>query len=114
MSSTEATREIVMRYWKSWQDQDFQTMRACLADNCTFNLGAMKFDSADQMAKIVQETGSPWTDVRLIDSVFNGPQGSLIYEGFDTGEKRIVRIAEFLHVEGAKIAKTTSVIAPIV
>ena len=42
--------------------------------------------------------GNPWEDVKLIAAHFSESGGAILYEGFDTGSKRLIRVGEFIKV----------------
>ncbi|MCG8423747.1 MAG: antibiotic biosynthesis monooxygenase [Proteobacteria bacterium] len=104
-NGAEATKELVLKYFNSWQNHDWETMRACLADELDFEgpQGPATM-SADQFAEMCSK-GSPWRDVELIDSLFLDGQASLLYRAIDTKNDTPVRVGEFVTVRDGKVAK---------
>ena len=102
---SEATKELVLRYFNSWQRQDWETMRACLADTIDFEgPGGAGPMSADDFTAMCSK-GSPWRDVELIDSMFQDGHASLLYKGIDTKNDGKVRVGEFVTVENGEVVK---------
>ena len=102
------TEELVLTYWRSWQgsEPDWDTMRACLADEIDVEQGTMTGDQLTEMAS----NGTPWRDVQLIDSLFAGDRGAILYEGTNTETEVAIRIAEFLTVTDGKITRMRAAI----
>lgn len=102
---TESIEELVMAYWRSWQKGDFSEYRSYLAD--TIDAGGNELD-ADQFVTMVSQ-GSPWRDVRMIDSVFAADSAAIMYEGINTANDAAVKVIEFLRVAERKIVSFCSV-----
>jgi hypothetical protein len=96
MTSAYKTEQVVLDYWRSWQLQDWELMRRCLADDFRFDSAVMQFTSPDEIVEFCRQ-GPTWRKVFLIDSLFAAGQGALLYEGIDVNESR-VRVAEFYKV----------------
>ena len=92
-------KQLLLKYWESWQKPDWEEMRSCLAD--TINFGGHELDS-DQFVAMCQK-GNPWENVMLLSSFFNENGGALLYEGFDTGIEEVIRVGEFIEVRDGKI-----------
>jgi hypothetical protein len=104
----QSTKDLVMRYFNSWQNQDWKMMRHCLADRFSLDSGSMQFQSADQFTEFCMK-GERWSKVQLLDSLFQDSKASILYEGqTETGQK--MRVAEFLHIEKDKISAAQVVI----
>lgn len=107
-----STKELVLRYFNSWQHQDWETMRSCLADTLDFEGpdGQARAMPADEFTAFCSK-GSPWREVELIDSMFADGHASLLYQGVDTKNDSKVRVGEFVTVEGGKIARLRAAFA---
>ena len=95
MNQTKINEELILNYWKSWQVPDWSEMRSCLADQ--FSFGGLTMDSDEFVAMC--QAGNPWNNVQLLSSIFNEHGGALLYEGYDTGLERVVRVGEFITVQ---------------
>ncbi len=93
------TEALIMKYWRSWQDHDWTTMRSCLADEIVFGGHSMP---ADQLVTL-SENGTPWRDVQMISSLFMNDRGAILYEGTETTGGKVIRVAEFIQVQDGKI-----------
>ena len=102
------TKDLVLTYWRSWQTSDWEGLRDCLAD--TFDMGGMPMD-ADEFTAMC-ESGTPWKDVELLSSVFDGDLGAIIYEGTDSKSGNRMRVSEHAKVVDGKITHITALIAP--
>ena len=105
-SGVEVTRDLVLRYFNSWQRHDWETMRACLADTIDFEGpgGEAGPVPAEQFSAMCSK-GSPWRDVELIDSMFEDGHAALLYRGVDTKNDSPVRVGEFITVQGGRITR---------
>ncbi len=102
MCKLDDTRELILKYWKSWQTSNWTTLRACLADEIDFGSHKMKADSFVEMC----EKGSSWQNVELLDSVFAEACGALLYEGTDSKNGNRIRVGEFIKVNDGKVASS--------
>ncbi len=109
-----STKELILKYWQSWQQPaDFDEMERCLADEVTLDFAGMPMEGAKAVRQMVEASPDPWTDVKLIDAVYTTDGGALIYEGTSSKSGARVRVAEVLHVEGDRIVRGSTVIAPM-
>ncbi len=99
MTDAKTTEDVIMAYWTSWQDDDWDRMRASLADRLSFGGHPMEREAFVQMCR----QGNPWDDVKLIDSMFTDAGGALLYEGTDRKTGTRIRIAEIVRVEGGRV-----------
>jgi len=104
MSVRRDTRDVILRYWKSWQKQDWDELRDCLADEVRMGEHAVSADAFTQMCRL----GPPWRDVELLHSVFTDGHGSLLYEGTDTRTGRRIRVGEFIDLEDGRVARSVA------
>lgn len=111
MNSME-TRDLILRYFNSWPQGDYDTMRACLAPHCTIEAGVFRFDSAEALYQAAK-MGAPWRDVTLLDAIFEDNHGALIYTGVNTENDKTMRVAEFITVAEGRISKIQTVISQI-
>ncbi len=103
------TEALVLRYWRSWQRQDFAEMRACLADRVRMGIGteATTVDT-DEFAEQVSG-GAPWENVTMQDSVFADGHAAFLYTAHNTGTDSDVTVAEFLRCADGKITELRGV-----
>ena len=114
MNRSEETKILVMKYFNSWQEpSDFKEMRECLSENFYLDAGIFNFSSADDFVKISEENGSPWKDVKLLESIFYENKAAIIYEGAEKKSDSIFRVSEFIEVNDGKIQKILSNITPL-
>jgi len=97
-------KEFILRYWKSWQEKDWGTLRVSLAD--TFDFGGIK-TNADEFTEMCKN-GSTWSDVQLFESFFTEEGGALLYEGTDIKSGARIRVGEFIRIENGKVVATNS------
>lgn len=102
--TTQRTKDVILAYWTSWQDQDWDRMRSSLADDLVFGDQSMK---REQFIQFCQQ-GNPWDDVELIDSIFTAEGGALVYEGTDRGSKERIRVAEIVRVDAGRVCRATA------
>lgn len=106
-------KELILKYWKSWQNHgNWEETRSLMKDNMVFDTGIFKTDSADQLIQLMQK-GDPWQAIKLLDLVIEGNKGTLIYEGINSVNQSKIRIAEILTVEDGKIANCLASISVI-
>ena len=102
MSLQSSNEKLILKYWNSWQKPDWEQMRSCLADQ--INFGGQMLDSDNFV--VMCQGGNPWENVVLLSSMFDQHGGALLYEGFDTGRKEIIRVGEFIKVQENKIVSS--------
>lgn len=104
MSTVDQTRDVILRYWKSWQTQDWDTMRNSLADEVIFGGQTV---SAEQIVAMSKQ-GNPWRNVTMVSSLFTEDEGAIIYDGVDITNEQKHRFAEFIKVEDGKVKSTVA------
>ncbi len=115
MDPTERTQDIVLRYWRSWQDpSDFTAFRSCLADEVVFDSGTHTLSGADNLTAAVETTESPWKSVKMLASMFGAEEASILYEGVDKRSGIRTRVAEHLTVRDDRITRIIAAVAPVV
>ncbi len=115
MAQTERTRDIVLKYWRSWQDPaDFTAFRSCLSDEVVFDSGTHTLSGADALNSAVETTESPWKSVKMLAAMFGAEEASILYEGVDKRSGIKTRVAEHLTLRGDRITRIIAAIAPVV
>jgi hypothetical protein len=99
-----STKELVLKYFYSWQKKDWEEMRSCLSDSLEFAPGT-PFKSPDDFVNFCKTQGSPWRNVTLIGGVFTEEQASLFYEGIITATEKKIQVGELITVSDGKIVK---------
>ena len=95
------TKEVVLTYFNSWQNKEWDVLRRCLANTFKIDGGKIQFRNIDEFIAFCQN-GPSWSKVTLLDSIFQEKQAALLYEGeTPTGEK--IRVGEFLTLDQDKI-----------
>eukprot|EP00803_Ostreobium_quekettii_P002080 evm.model.scf_1192EXC.4 EVM.evm.TU.scf_1192EXC.4 scf_1192EXC:26918-27523(+) len=103
---TESTRELVLKYFHSWQrPADFDEMAACFSDDAEIDLGAATLRGGAAFRRAVGGGESPWLAISLLDTVFSDGEAALVYEGVEEASGVKLRVAELLTVEGGKIVR---------
>ncbi len=99
------TKDLVLNYFNSWQQQNWDQLRDCLAEHFSLDSLSMGFNNRDEFVEFCKN-GPKWSDVKLLDSLFSDSQATLLYEGVtDTGHK--IRVAEFLRLDSNKLIKSS-------
>ncbi len=115
MEPTERTKDLVLKYWRSWQDpSDFSTFRSCLADEVVFDSGTHTLSGADELTAAIETAESPWKSVKMLASLFGPEEASILYEGVDKRSGIKTRVAEHLTVRSDRITRIIAAIAPVV
>jgi len=110
---TAASRESIMRYWKSWQTPtDFEETRRCLANDVAFDGGLMRLDSADAVIQMMSADPIPWVEVELVSEVTGDDGGAIVYEGTVSTTGVRMRVAELITLRDGLISSVTTVMAP--
>jgi len=105
--------DVIMTYWKSWQNHaDWENTRKWMVDDFGFDAGAFTTDTADQLVAMMKQ-GNPWTDIVLLECMFEADRGVLLYEGTDSVTGKRFRISEWLTVEGDKVSSCRAAIAEL-
>ena len=99
MSKASSNRDLIMKYWYSWQKPDWPEMRSCLAPTVLF--GGTELDS-DAFVEMCGQ-GNPWKDVIMLSDFFTEKGGAILYEGTDTVTGQRIRVGEFITVRDNKI-----------
>jgi hypothetical protein len=105
----ETTRALILRYFHAWQEPaDLGEMRGCLADSVVSDVGFAKFSGADQLVQMIEDTGTPWQQVTLLESMFSAQAGTLFYEGVAIATGQKTRVGEHVAVKDGKIIRITA------
>lgn len=99
MNSTTDAKELILKYWNSWQNADWDVMFECLQDEIDFGGHSMSRDQFTDMCR----NGTPWKEVKMLSSVFGDNSGALLYEGTDTKSGNVIRVGEFIQIENGRI-----------
>ncbi len=99
MSTTPTHQDIILAYWKSWQDADWDSLRAYLADEVIFGNHVMPAEAFVDICK----AGNPWRNVQLLAASFDDKGGAILYEGEDTITGKVIRVGEFITLENGKV-----------
>ena len=111
---TDATRELVMKYFHSWQKPpNFDEMADCFSADAEIDLGVTTLRGGKAFKDAVGRGESTWLGVKLLESVFSGNEAALFYEGMEEATGVRHRVAEHLTVEGGKIARMRAAICKI-
>ena len=103
---TEATRDLVLKYFHSWQKPpNFDEMAECFSDDAEIDLGVTTLRGGKAFKDAVGRGESTWLGVKLLESVFSENEAALFYEGMEEASGVRHRVAEHLTVEGGKIAR---------
>jgi hypothetical protein len=89
--------DLIVRYWLSWQQGDWEAMRACLADAVKINDGHNTFTDADSFVAMAA-AGPEWGDVDMVCAQFGTDEAAILYEGDNVSDGVRVRTAEFYRV----------------
>jgi hypothetical protein len=98
----EKTKSLVLTYFKAWQNKDWDTIRSCVAKDFKIDGGQLQFQSIETFIEFCK-TGPSWSQVRLLDSLFQENKAALLFEG-TTPEGQKIRIGEFFEIKNEKIA----------
>jgi hypothetical protein len=105
----ETTEELVMCYFQTWQNQEWERMRDCLSVNFKADGGQIQFHHRDQFIEFCKH-GPSWKQVTLLDSLFQKTKAALLYEGTTAKGERI-RVAEFLEINQGSILSSKMAIS---
>ncbi|MCB0761820.1 MAG: hypothetical protein KDC12_09890 [Flavobacteriales bacterium] len=93
------SKQIALDYWNAWQKpNNWSEVRSMMADDFTFDSGALQTDTADEIVKLMKK-GNPWEDVQLRECVAEGGKVAICYEGTDSMTKTRFRISEMITVD---------------
>ncbi|MDX1691432.1 MAG: nuclear transport factor 2 family protein [Acidimicrobiia bacterium] len=98
------TDDLITRYWRSWQDQDWTVMRECLADSVRITDGRSQFTDPDDFVTMAGR-GPEWGEIRMLRTEFGDDGGAILYEGENRSDGLLVRTAEFYRVEEGRITE---------
>ncbi len=99
---------LILEYWQSWQDGDFERFRRTLADDVVADLGFARVEGADEVTAL-SEAGNPFRDVKMVAADFHARGGTIIYTAVDEVTNTPVRISELIAVEDGQIAEVSGV-----
>ncbi|MDN5204849.1 nuclear transport factor 2 family protein [Fulvivirgaceae bacterium BMA10] len=108
MDTIEKNKELVLKYFYSWQKGDFEALRASLQDDVEFDMNGNKITGADPFVEMCKN-GIKWVKVDLLDSIFHHDKAALIYDGI-TEKGGNVRVAEVITIENDKIRSAIAAI----
>lgn len=94
-------KDLVLTYFQSWQNKEWDTLRNCLSKDFKIDAGKIQFNSVDMFIEFCKN-GPSWSQVKLLDALFLEKKAALLYEGV-TQKNEKVRIAEFLEIDRNKI-----------
>jgi hypothetical protein len=101
---SEATETVVMKYWKSWQDDpDWEGMRSCFSDQIVYDTDGIRLEGADESIRIMQQNPDPWKDVIMLKSIFSNDTAVLVYEGTSIKDEKRLRVCEFIDLKDGLI-----------
>ncbi len=104
---------LVLRYFHSWHNHDFPTMRSCLSDDVRFDMGhAPSFKSVDDYTAYCRRTPS-WRDVTLLETIVHEDRAAILYEGVSTRNGARMRVGEFLRFGDGKIRSISVASVPL-
>ncbi len=106
--SVDETRELVLRYWLSWQEGDGESMRACLADEILFDGLYATIHDPDRLVEF-RLGGDPMRDVSMLESFFGADFAALLYAGRSATTGAHVRLGELIKLRRGRIVSIRSV-----
>jgi hypothetical protein len=108
------TKEIVMRYFQSWQVGDsMDKLKDCLCEDFILDSGLVKFDSRDNFMNYLKEEPPKLIDVNLIAEIYDKDTAAILYEGYEIKSKQKMRVSEFITIENGLIKKVQSIVSSI-
>lgn len=105
----ESTKELVLSYFQSWQKQNWTQMQDCLTSDFILDSGMLQFKNREDFIEFCKE-GPRWSQVHLIQSLFQEGQAAILYEGSSLDGHKL-KVSEFLTIENGKIRKSLAVIS---
>jgi len=112
MEPQEKTKELVLKYFHSWQNPaDFDEMGGYLAEDIVFDRNGHQLQGVEAVIGMLMQNPTPWKEVQLLDAVFSSDQAVLVYQGVNTATNQKIRVAEHLHLANLQITKVTAVLS---
>jgi hypothetical protein len=102
--TTNETRDIVDRYYAAWASKDLSAVRSLLHDVLSFRGPIDTFDKADDYVKSIQQLFAIVQGVQPQKLFVDGQDACTIYDLVTSTPAGTVPVAEWVTVEGAKIA----------
>lgn len=112
MPDSSAVEELVVRYFRSWQQGDLSALRTCLADEIRFDWGVATYTDPDDFVAAVA-SGITWRDVTMLGAVYGSSHAAIMYEGVNVTDGVLVRTAEYLALDGGVISDAVVVFAAL-
>jgi ketosteroid isomerase-like protein len=106
--TAEDTRELVLRYWLSWQEGDWEAFRSCLADEIFFDGVYARLHDPDRLVEFRRQA-DPLRGVTMLESFFGSGEAALLYTGTSTETGAQLRVAELIETRRGRIARIRSV-----
>src|SRR5690242_17617646 len=104
-------RAVVESYFNAWKTNDFPTMRSVLDDRVDFAGPIDHFDTADAYQQAIRGLSQMKTDIVVRKTFVDGPDVLTWYD-LHTRVAPPMPVAEWSHVEGAKITMVRVVFDP--
>ena len=101
-------KQLILKYFNSWQRGDFKALRDSLHENVEFDMNGNKIYGADSFIEMCKD-GIKWQKVDLLDNVFEEDKAALIYDGI-TEKGALVRVAEIISIKKSLIIKSYAAI----
>lgn len=98
---TLTTKTIVISYFYTWQNKDWDKMSELLSKDFAADGGQLQFQNREHFIEFCKN-GPSWKNVELIDSLFLENRAALLYQGITPASEKI-RVAEFLQLCDQKI-----------
>jgi hypothetical protein len=99
------SRQLIERYHQAWTNKDFDTARACLADNLDFKGSLDTLTSADALITELRQFTGMLRKVTMVKAVFEQDLAALLYDCDTPTPAGVIRTAEFFTVKNGKIAE---------
>lgn len=108
------TEEIVMRYFKSWQNGgDLDSLEDCLCEDFILENGLVRFDSRKNFIEYLRKEPPIWLNVKLVSELYDKDTAAILYEGVQDQSQQKMRVSEFITIENGCIKKVQSIVAAI-
>jgi ketosteroid isomerase-like protein len=104
-------RSLAETYFRSWKEQDFETLRSVLADDVTFRGPLGRADGADECIAGLQGMAPTVADIVVLKRLVDGPDVVSVFE-LHTEHAPPCLTANWSHVENGKIASIRTVFDP--
>lgn len=109
-----ALDNLVLQYFESWRHtRDLDAMQACLSDKLVFETGDLVIRGKEDFIGFLQNRAPHWEDITLLESIIEGHEAALCYEGRAENKGQRFRVAEFIEFSDGLIDRIRVVIAPL-